>query len=583
MAIRRGLAGAFRGGLQGLMGGLQYQQSREALDYRKLDDARNAMEAAAKRITETGGDETDVQRELARWKATYGNIADVEEADVLETMRGGLLDLGQRIASVEKLAGFADMPEDYVKDQLIRTGGVDPQLLEDIPRVITRPLPVTESQRRFVEAQNVTGPPGGEPAPVDRDVLSRTHQPHLPPMHPARTVTDVPLDPDPMGTVSRLRARVPIQPITPEQTPLLDERGQPAMGPSATMQEILRAQGLARQTLEAQEERAARHTALQTKSQLQANLDWQLENVSDIGRNMAALSGLEREQALLDYNAQQGAVRKNFMQTWKSEDFYKECGNEQDPEASASCQKWVESKYAKTYFDHQLEVARINVLASGRPQWINRIVPKMIDHIQTQEDYEGCVAAQETGQYEGASQFAGGKFAKCPPPGTVTQEPVIDEYTGLPEEEVQSSMLYHDAEGQIRIYSADEAETRLPGAAPATSGIPYSAYFAMQGQTPLAPGQATLMAPFYIDLWMDQERENGEIPNLNDPVKRAELMRWLQEDRQVPAEVALPSMMTKLIRENSVIRNPTGAGGTRLGYEGIENAYGGQRDFQYKP
>ena len=93
----------------------------------------------------------------------------------------------------------------------------------------------------------------------------------------------------------------------------------------------------------------------------------------------------------------------------------------------------------------------------------------------------------------------------------------------------------------------------------------------------------TLMAPFYIDLWMDQERERGEIPDLNDPVKRAELMRWLQEDRQVPAEVAIPSMMTKLISENSVIRNPTGAGGALLGYEGIENAYGGQRDFQYKP
>jgi len=172
MAIRRGLAGAFRGGLQGLMGGLQYQQSREALDYRKLDDARNAMEAAAKRITETGGDETDVQRELARWKATYGNIADVEEADVLETMRGGLLDPEERQARMEQDPLFATAGEDLIRQMGRQVGFTDEQLA-DVPVQITRPLP-----------EGVAGPPEqtplldplGDPTMAPSSVMAQIQQ-----------------------------------------------------------------------------------------------------------------------------------------------------------------------------------------------------------------------------------------------------------------------------------------------------------------------------------------------------------------------------------------------------------------------
>jgi hypothetical protein len=172
MAIRRGLAGALRGLQQGLMGGLQYQQSREAFDYRKLSDARDAMEEAAQRIRTTGGNEADVAQEMTAWKAAYGNIEGVEDADVLETMRGGLLDPEERQAHMEQDPLFATAGDALIRQMARRVGLTDEQLA-DVPVQITRPLP-----------EGVAGPPEqtplldplGDPTMAPSSVMAQIQQ-----------------------------------------------------------------------------------------------------------------------------------------------------------------------------------------------------------------------------------------------------------------------------------------------------------------------------------------------------------------------------------------------------------------------
>ena len=176
MAIRRALGGAIRGGLSAFRPFYQQQQQQERWDkqfeYQRTTAASAAARAAAERLRTGFGSQEDYDRERQAWLEEFGDIPGVQESHLDATLSSGMPSESDRMAKAQAILVQQGIPVGHASQkqwaEAYRVAGGDPGM--DLPP--TGPMPV------------------GAEAPIDPGFVSMTNQ--------------VPLDPDPLGTIARV-------------------------------------------------------------------------------------------------------------------------------------------------------------------------------------------------------------------------------------------------------------------------------------------------------------------------------------------------------------------------------------------
>ena len=229
MAIRRALGGAIRGGLSAFRPFYQQQQQEERWDkqfeYQRTTAASTAARAAAERLRTGFGSQEDYDRERQAWLEEFGDIPGVQESHLDATLSSGMRSESDRYAQAQAILVRQGIPVGHASQkqwaEAYRVAGGDPGM--DLPP--TGPMPV------------------GAEAPIDPGFVSMTNQ--------------VPLDPDPLGTIARVGTDLPIdRGLTPEFMEQTDRRTSEYLESKQAEQEELRRQAeiTAREGRKVQEE-----------------------------------------------------------------------------------------------------------------------------------------------------------------------------------------------------------------------------------------------------------------------------------------------------------------------------------------
>ena len=215
MAIRRALGGAIRGGLSAFRPFYQQQQQQERWDkqfeYQRTTAASAAARAAAERLRTGFGSQEDYDRERQAWLEEFGDIPGVQESHLDATLSSGMPSESDRMAKAQAIMVQQGIPVGHASQkqwaEAYRVAGGDPGM--DLPP--TGPMPV------------------GAEAPIDPGFVSMTNQ--------------VPLDPDPLGTIARVGTDLPIdRGLTPEFMAQTDRRTSEYLESKRAEQEELRRQ-----------------------------------------------------------------------------------------------------------------------------------------------------------------------------------------------------------------------------------------------------------------------------------------------------------------------------------------------------